>query len=110
MTKRSTSKLKIPRLSFYSRALDEAEKLELEEAQDIEGLDEEIAILRVKLKSLLEKAPEDVKLQLEAAKTLAQLVRLRYQLTPQARDNLADAISEVLKEVGGSLGILSEQT
>lgn len=92
---------------FYSRALDEAERMELEEARDIEGLDDEIAVLRVKLKSLLEKAPDNLSLQLEAARTLARLVRLRYQLTPQARDNLADAISEVLKEIGGSLGIIS---
>lgn len=81
--------------------------MELEEARDIEGLDDEIAVLRVKLKSLLEKAPDNLSLQLEAARTLARLVRLRYQLTPQARDNLADAISEVLKEIGGSLGIIS---
>ena len=91
---------------FYSRALSEAEKLALEEAQDIEGIDDEIALVRVKLQSLLEEAPDDIQLQMKAANTLARLVRLRYQLSPQARDNLADAISEVLKELGGSLGIL----
>ena len=37
---------------FYSRALDEAERLELEEAGMVEGIDEEIAMLRVKLRDV----------------------------------------------------------
>ena len=78
----------------------------LGEAKDIQGIDNEIALLRVKLQSLLQKAPNNIQLQVKAANTLARLVRLKYQLSPQARDNLADAISEVLKELGGSLGIL----
>lgn len=94
---------------FYSLALEEAERVELEEARSVEGVDQEIALLRVILRSLLEESPPNIPLQLETARTLARLVRLRYQLTPQARDNLAEAISEVLKEVGGSLGILGEQ-
>ena len=92
--------------SFYSKVLTEAEKVALEEAKDIQGIDNEIALLRVKLQSLLQKAPNNIQLQVKAANTLARLVRLKYQLSPQARDNLADAISEVLKELGGSLGIL----
>jgi hypothetical protein len=37
---------------FYSKVLDEAEKISLEEARNIEGLDEEIAMLRVRAKSV----------------------------------------------------------
>jgi len=43
------------RHGFYGQVLDEAEKLHLEQARDIEGVDEEIAILRVKLRELVEK-------------------------------------------------------
>ena len=32
---------------FYSRALTEAEKVELEEASYVEGVDQEIALLRI---------------------------------------------------------------
>src|SRR4030042_1512394 len=58
---------------FYAKALDEAERIELEEAATIEGLDNEIAILRVKLRQLLEHYPERVDLQMRAVTMLAQL-------------------------------------
>jgi uncharacterized protein YjcR len=34
---------------FYSRVLDDAEELDFEQATEVEGLDEEIALLRVKI-------------------------------------------------------------
>ena len=57
MTKKGTQKGK--KRGFYSRALDEAERLGLDEARDIEGLDEEIAVLRFMLRELIEKAREE---------------------------------------------------
>ncbi len=38
---------------FYSRVLDEAEQLDFELATGVEGIDGEIALLRVKIKSIL---------------------------------------------------------
>ena len=67
--------------SFYSRDLDEAEKLELLEASHVEGIDEEIALLRVKLRQLLAEQPERIDLHFEAANVIARLVRIRYQIT-----------------------------
>jgi hypothetical protein len=58
MAAEGKGKRKISPRGFYSRALDEAEKLELEEASHVEGIDEEIALLRVKLRELLEEQPE----------------------------------------------------
>ena len=43
---------------FYSRALDEAEGMDFELAHGVEGIDDEIALLRVKIKSLLESDPD----------------------------------------------------
>ena len=43
---------------FYSRVLDESEQLDLALAPDVEGIDDEIALLRVKIKSVLENDPE----------------------------------------------------
>ena len=40
--------------AFYARALDEAELLDFELASGVEGIDDEIALLGVKIKSLLE--------------------------------------------------------
>jgi len=90
---------------FYSQALDEAEKLELEEASHVEGIDEEIALLRVKLRELLEEQPERIDLHFEAANIIARLVRTRYQITREQKKSLKEAIQKVLTEVAMPLGI-----
>jgi hypothetical protein len=90
---------------FYSRALDEAEKLELEEASHIEGIDEEIALLRVKLRELLAEQPERIDLHFEAANIIARLVKTRYQITKEQKKSLKEAIQKVLTEVAVPLGV-----
>ena len=90
---------------FYSQALNEAERLELEQAGGVDGLDEEIAILRVKLKNLLENHPENIELALEAANTIARLVRTRYNITKEQKKSLKEAITKVLTEIAIPLGI-----
>jgi hypothetical protein len=90
---------------FYSRVLDEAESMELEAARDIEGLDEEIALLRVKIQSILEKDPDNVRLIMQATSTLSRLVRTRYNLEKEQGKGLKEAIGNVLKEIAVPLGI-----
>lgn len=79
--------------------------MELEEAASIEGLNNEIAILRLKLRQLLEQYPERVDLQMRAANTLARLIRTRYNITAEEKKNLREAITTVLKDVALPLGI-----
>jgi hypothetical protein len=90
---------------FYSRVLTEAEQIEVAEAEGIEGLDGEIAVLRVKLRELLEKHPDRIDLQMQAASTLARLMRTKYNITPEQKKNLKEAITTVLKEVAIPLGL-----
>jgi len=90
---------------FYSQALDEAELLELEEARGMDGLDEEIAILRIKLKNLIESQPQNIELALEAANTIARLVRTRYNITREQKKSLKEAIAKVLTEIAIPLGV-----
>ena len=90
---------------FYSKVLDEAEQLDLELASGVEGIDDEIALLRVKIKSILENDPENIKLIVEATNTLARLVRTRYNITREQRKGLKEAIGNVLKDVALPLGI-----
>jgi hypothetical protein len=91
--------------SFYNRPLDEAEKLELLEASHVEGIDEEIALLRVKLRELLAEQPERIDLHFEAANIIARLVRIRYQINKEQKKPLKEAIQKVLTEVAVPLGI-----
>jgi len=90
---------------FYSRALSEAEKLDLEEASYVEGIDQEIAILRVKLRELIQDEPDRIDLHMEAANTIARMVKTRYQISKEQKKSLKEAIAKVLTEVAGPLGI-----
>jgi len=90
---------------FYSKVLDEAEQLDFELAAGVEGIDDEIALLRVKIKSILENDPENIKLIMEATNTLARLVKTRYNITKEQRKGLKEAIGNVLRDVALPLGI-----
>ena len=90
---------------FYSQVLDESEQLQLEQARGIEGIDEEIAILRVKLRTLIDKQPDRLDLHFEAANTIARLVRTRYSITKEQKNSLKEAFTKVLTDIAVPLGI-----
>jgi hypothetical protein len=90
---------------FYSKVLDEAEKLDFELATGVEGIDDEIALLRVKIKSLIAHDPNNIKLIMEATNTLARLVRTRYNITKEQKKGLKEAIGNVLRDIALPLGI-----
>ena len=90
---------------FYSKVLDEAEQLDFELASGVEGIDGEIALLRVKIKSILENDPENIKLIMQATNTLAKLVKTRYNITKEQKKGLKEAIGNVLRDVALPLGI-----
>jgi len=71
----------------------------------MEGVDEEIAILRVKLGELIEKEPDRLDLHLEAANTIARLVRTRYNITKEQKKSLKEAIASVLTDIALPLGL-----
>jgi len=90
---------------FYSQVLDEAEKLQLDEARAVEGIDEEIAILRVKLLTLINQHPDRIDMQMIAASTIARLVRTKFNITSGQKKSLKDAITKALTEIAVPLGI-----
>ncbi len=90
---------------FYSKVLDEAEQLDFELATGVEGIDDEIALLRVKIKSILENDPENIRLIMQATNTLAGLVKTRYNIAKEQKKGLKEAIGNVLRDVALPLGI-----
>ena len=90
---------------FYSRVLDEAEQLDFEIATGVEGIDDEIALLRVKIKSILAHDPENISLIMQATNTLARLVRTRYNISKEDKKGLKEAIANVPRDVALPLGI-----
>ena len=105
MVKEGKGGKKSSRRGFYSQALEEAEKVKLEEASYIEGIDEEIALLRVELRKLLERQPERIDLHFEMANVIARLVKTRYQINREQKKSLKEAVQKVLTEVAVPLGI-----
>ncbi len=90
---------------FYSRVLDEAGQLDFELAAGVEGIDGEIALLRVKIKSILKNDPENINLIMQATDALARLVKTRYNITKEQKKGLKEAIGNVLRDVALPLGI-----
>ncbi len=91
--------------AFYSRVLDEAEQFDFEIATGVHGIDHEIALLRVKIKSLLARDPENIKLIMQATNTLARLVKTRYNISKEDKKGLKEAIANVLRDIALPLGI-----
>ena len=91
--------------SFYGKVLDEAERLDLEAAAGVDGIDDEIALLRVKLKSVLASDPDNIKLIMQATNALARLVKTRYHITKEQKKGLKEAIGNVIRDVAIPLGI-----
>jgi len=88
---------------FYEKALSEAERGELPEARQMEGLDEEIAVMRVRLQQALRERPEDVQLISKGLDLLVKAVAAKYRLSPKARKDLSDSIAGVVDGIGAAL-------
>jgi hypothetical protein len=90
---------------FYARVLAAADRGCLDEAARVDGIDDEIALLRVRLRELSLQAPERIDLQIDLATTIARLVKTRYQISAEQKKSLKAAIARVLEEVAVPLGI-----
>jgi hypothetical protein len=84
---------------FYSRVLDAAEAIDFKEVSKIEGLDQEISLIRVKIKKLLEKDTDELKLIMQAANTLSKMVKIRYSMTKGQKHGLDEAIKNVINHI-----------
>jgi hypothetical protein len=97
-TGRNKKSSRTKRPGLYAKVITEAEQMDFETAAGIDGIDDEITILRVKMKAILETDPGNIKLIFEAAKVLAKLVKSRYSMTKLEENSLEDSIGNVLKE------------
>ena len=86
---------------FYGDVLGEGEREEYERAKGIGGIDDEVAILRIKLKEILEKG--DIGLFMKGFELLVKAMGVKYRISRASRESLSDAMARVLREIGGSL-------
>ncbi len=89
---------------LYDLALSEAERLQLDEARRVEGFDEEVAVLRVRLRRLLEERPEEeMRLLLQAVALLVRAAAVKHRLSPAAADDLSRGLASVIAQIGDVL-------
>ena len=83
---------------FYESAVPAGDKVALAVAREVEGLDEEIAVLRVRLRRALEEHPENMTLMLKGVEMLVKAVSAGYRLSKDAKADLSESVRGTLEE------------
>jgi len=89
---------------FYVSALSDAERLALSEAMQVDGVDEEIALLRLRLRTAITKQPEDLPLMFKGIALLARVVATRYGLGKTGREEMQEALLQAFTELKRASG------
>ncbi len=79
---------------FYGDIVDRAELLA---ARAVEGVDEELAVLRVILRDQLRAHPEDYKVAMKSIELIVRTVVTRYRMSSTQSADLAEAIAAAVK-------------
>jgi hypothetical protein len=91
---------------FYTRVLDETERFDFENANGMEGIDEEIALLWTEIKKAISGGDErNMLLLVKATGALEKLIRTRYQISSAHRQGLKEAITKVIQDVLVPMGV-----
>ena len=98
-----------PARAFYAKALSEAERLDLDYALKVEGLDQEIAVLRLRLLQAIEERPEDIELMFKGAALLSRLVATKYGLSKDDSGELAAAVDRAVASLKEMLPEASDE-
>ena len=84
---------------FYARALNEAERADLPVALEVEGMEEELAVLRLRLRTAIEEHPEDYPLMFRGLELIARAVAARYRLSKGQQGDLTQHLVAALHRV-----------
>jgi hypothetical protein len=84
---------------FYARALSEAERADLPAALEVDGMEEELAILRLRLRTAIEEHPEDYALMFRGIQLIARAVAARYDLSKGQQEDLTEHLAAALHRV-----------
>jgi len=91
---------------YYSRAfLDKKDRLDLARASSFQCVDEEIALLRFKIKAVVKKDPDNFRLITEALLSLNRLLRTRGKMELNFNEALTRAYENVFRDFALPVGI-----
>ncbi len=86
--------------SFYDRALDAADRTALAEARSVEGVDDEVALLRLQVRHLVESGDADPRVLQGAVRLLVQTLIARHRLSGGQVEGLSEAAARLIEEFG----------
>jgi hypothetical protein len=90
---------------FYSPVMTEEEHLNFIQATEVQGLDSEIALLRVKIQSLVARDPDNLKLITQVTNALCRLIMTKYNISKNDKQGLMEAIENVFRDFALPFGI-----
>jgi len=91
---------------FYSRFLDPVDRQNIVKAAKLDGFDEEIALIRHKIKSLLATEPDNHVVIITAVTALSSLIRSKRALEKGNSRKLARAMEYILRDAAEVAGLL----
>ena len=89
---------------FYVAAMSEAERLSLADAMQVDGVDQEIALLRLRLRSAIVGRPKDLPLMFKGIELLAKVIATRYGLGKTGREEMQEALLQAFTELKRASG------
>ncbi len=84
--------------NFYECVLDDAERDSVHIAKEVEGIDEEVALLRLRLRTVIKKS-EDFALMLRGLDALRRLVEVKYRLGEEQSEALGEELAQMRDEL-----------
>jgi len=90
---------------FYARVLSPRDREVLQAAASLNGLDQEIALLRMKILSIISNTPDNHAVLLLAVTALTRALKARHQILKDNPQEIAVAIANVFRDINLPLGL-----
>ncbi len=90
---------------FYAPKMTRADKKRLADAQALRGLDDEIALLRLKLGNLVENDPDNIPLIFKGADLIVRAVAAKTRVAKDSPEDSEQGIYNMLKDASEHFGL-----
>lgn len=84
--------------AFYEHALDAADRADFEDAHHVGGLDDEVALLRLQVRRLIEEGNPDPRVLQSGIRLLIQALAAQHRLSGAQAQGLGDAAANLLEQ------------
>ena len=90
---------------FYAASMTRTDKKRLADAQVVRGLNDEIALLRLKLGNLVDNDPDNIPLIFKGADLIVRAVAARTRVSKDSPEDSEQAIYHMLKDASEHFGL-----